>query len=196
MPNDVMWMDMDRGGMGWANLYDEVTIDRTMTWIKHANSDGVEHRIASAAVFWSEGLTKSNRPILEGEPVRPWDGTMMGRIMEWMSSDIGKYFQIEGNTHNEYKELDVAIADHLTSTKKQKATYGGENHSRRMQEVCNTLVIANDDRRWKHVGSRTSKQRRIQQRRHILVGLQITHCQRILWTHSRGSTNHTLPMDV
>ena len=35
----------------------------------------------------------------------------------------GKYFQIEGgNTHNGYKEFDAAIADHLTSTKKRKAT--------------------------------------------------------------------------
>jgi hypothetical protein len=41
--------------------------------------------------------------------------------MEWVSSDIGKYFQIEGgNTHNGYKEFDVAIADHLTSTMKRK----------------------------------------------------------------------------
>jgi hypothetical protein len=48
---------------------------------------------------------------------------MMGRTMEWLSSDIGKYFQIEGgNTHNGYKEFDVAITDHLTSTKKRKAT--------------------------------------------------------------------------
>jgi hypothetical protein len=47
----------------------------------------------------------------------------MGRIMEWMSSDIGKYFQIEGgNTHNGYKEYGAAIADHLTSTMKRKAT--------------------------------------------------------------------------
>ena len=55
MPNDVM---------GWTRIeeewdYDELTIDRAVTWIKHANSDGVEHKIASAAVFRSEGLTKS-----------------------------------------------------------------------------------------------------------------------------------------
>ena len=48
-------MDADRGGMD----YDELTIDRAVTWIKHANSDSVEHKIASAAVFRSEGLTKS-----------------------------------------------------------------------------------------------------------------------------------------
>jgi hypothetical protein len=90
MPNDVMWMDTDRGRMGWVNLYDEVAIDRIVTWIKHANSDGVEHKIASAADFRSEGLTKSNSPVLKGGSVRPWDGTMMGRIVEWMSSDIGR----------------------------------------------------------------------------------------------------------
>jgi hypothetical protein len=90
--------------MAWLNLYDTVTIGRIVTWIKHANSDGVEHKIASAAVFRSERLTKSNSPVLEGESVRPWDGTMIGRIMEWMSSDIGNYFQIEGgNTHCVYE---------------------------------------------------------------------------------------------
>ena len=64
-----------RSNGGWVNLYryDEITIDRIVTWIKHANSDGIEHKIASAAVFRSEGLTKSNSPILEGESVRPWD---------------------------------------------------------------------------------------------------------------------------
>ena len=46
-----------------------------------------------------------------------------GIIMEWMSSGIGKYFQIEGGkSHNGYKEFDVDIADHLTSTKKRKTT--------------------------------------------------------------------------
>ena len=32
------------------NLYHEVTIDKTTTWTKHANSDGLEHKIASAEV--------------------------------------------------------------------------------------------------------------------------------------------------
>jgi hypothetical protein len=45
MPNEVMWMDSYRGGMGWVNLYDEITIDRIVTWVKHANSDGVEHKM-------------------------------------------------------------------------------------------------------------------------------------------------------
>ena len=67
--------------MGWVDLYDEITIDRIVTWIMHANSDGVEHKIASAAVFRSERLTKSSCPILEGEAVGPWDGTMMRQIM-------------------------------------------------------------------------------------------------------------------
>ena len=46
-------------------------------------------------------------------------GTMMGES----SSDIGKCFQIGGRkTHNGYKEFDVAIGDHLKSTKKREAT--------------------------------------------------------------------------
>ena len=74
-----MWMDPNRGGLGWVNLWDEISIDRFVTWIKHANSDGVESKIASSAIYRSEGLTESGTPILEGEFVRPWDGTMMGR---------------------------------------------------------------------------------------------------------------------
>ena len=54
--------------------------------------------------------------------MRPWDGTMMGRIMEWMTSNVGKHFQIEGGNTHGFKEFDVAIADHLPSTKKQRAT--------------------------------------------------------------------------
>jgi hypothetical protein len=123
MPNEVMWMDPGRGGLGWVNLWDEISIDRTVTWIKHANADGTEGKIASAAVHRSEGLTKTGTPIMEGNHVRPWDGTMLGRIMEWMTSDVGKHFQIEGgNTHQGYKEFDVAIADCLPSSAKRTAT--------------------------------------------------------------------------
>ena len=44
-----------------------------------------------------------------------WDDAWM----EWMTSDVGKHFQIEGrNTHQGYKEFDVAIADCLPSTKR------------------------------------------------------------------------------
>jgi hypothetical protein len=39
-----------------GSVYDEVTIDRTVTWIKHANSDGVEHKIASAEVLVSQTM--------------------------------------------------------------------------------------------------------------------------------------------
>ena len=43
--------------------------------------------------------------------------------MEWMSSEVGKHFQIEGgNTHQGYKEFDVAIADCLPSSAKRMAT--------------------------------------------------------------------------
>ena len=59
--------------------------------------------------------------------------------MEWMSSGIGKYFQIEGGkSHNGYKEFDVAIADHLTSTMKQKAT-------------MEARIIVEECRRWEHL---------------------------------------------
>jgi len=123
LPNEVLWMDTERGGLGWVNLWDEISIDRTVTWIKHANADGVEAKIASSAVHRSEGLTKSGTPIMEGNYVRPWDGTMLGRIMEWMTSEVGKHFQIEGgNTYQGYKEFDVAIADCLPSSAKRIAT--------------------------------------------------------------------------
>jgi hypothetical protein len=55
-------MDPSRGGMGWTNLWDEISIDRSVTWVKHANLDGVESKIASAAVHRSQGLTKSRDP--------------------------------------------------------------------------------------------------------------------------------------
>jgi hypothetical protein len=89
-----MWMDKDRGGMGWIYLYDEITSTEWSHGSSMPTPDEVEHQIAAAAVLRSEGLTKSSYPLLEDEAVRPWDGTMMGRIMEWMTGDIGKYFQI------------------------------------------------------------------------------------------------------
>jgi hypothetical protein len=48
-----------------------------------------------------------------------------------------------------------------------------------MQKVWNTLAIADDDRRWEHVGGRPSK-RRIRQRK----------------IHFRGSTNPPLPTEL
>ena len=34
MPNDVMWVVQDRGGMGWLCIWDELSADRVATWIK------------------------------------------------------------------------------------------------------------------------------------------------------------------
>jgi hypothetical protein len=34
MPNDVMWVVQDRGGMGWVCIWDELSADRVATWIK------------------------------------------------------------------------------------------------------------------------------------------------------------------
>jgi hypothetical protein len=61
-----------------------------------------------------------------------------GKIMEWMTSNVGKHFQIEGkhfqieggNTHG-FKEFDVAIADQL--------------------------AVADVDRRREHMGGGTPK---------------------------------------
>ena len=46
MPSNVMTMDKDRGGMGCVYIWDELAIDRAVTWMM--NSDGVEHQIAAA----------------------------------------------------------------------------------------------------------------------------------------------------
>jgi hypothetical protein len=46
---------------------------------------------------------------------------------------------------------------------------GSENHCRRMQKVGDSLGVANADRRREHMDSRTSKWRRIQQRRNARV---------------------------
>jgi hypothetical protein len=61
-----------------------------------------------------------------------------GKIMEWMTSNVGKHFQIEGGNTHGFKEFDVAIADHLPSTKKP-------------------LAVADVDRRREHMGGGTPK---------------------------------------
>ena len=38
MPNEVMWSSKNRCGMDWVNFWDEISIDRTVAWMKHANS--------------------------------------------------------------------------------------------------------------------------------------------------------------
>jgi len=60
----------------------------------------------------------------------------------------------------------------ITSVNEEAESYnGGEDHSRGMQQVWSTLAIANDDRRWEHMGWPNFKTAENQQRRCIFVGL-------------------------
>ena len=50
MPNKVMWSSKKRCGLDWVNFWDEISIDRMVAWMKHANSGGVVGEIATAAI--------------------------------------------------------------------------------------------------------------------------------------------------
>jgi hypothetical protein len=64
--------------------------------------------IAASAVKRSGEIAPSSTAVLEQEDKTTWDGTMMGRIVEWMTGDIGKDFSITGGETNRGKrEKDV-----------------------------------------------------------------------------------------
>jgi hypothetical protein len=85
MPNEVMWSSKERCGMDWVNLWDEISIDRTVAWMKHANSGGVvgdrgiscqEIRRNCALVNGSTGISG------QGNVGRHHDGTNRG-VEDW-----------------------------------------------------------------------------------------------------------------
>ena len=63
MPNQVMWMDKDRGPR--RHGMDQLVRPELACLIHVTTPDGVEHQIAAAAVLRSEGLTKSSYPLLK-----------------------------------------------------------------------------------------------------------------------------------
>jgi hypothetical protein len=77
MLNEVMWSNKERCGMDWINLWDELSIDRTVAWMTHANSGGVVGEIAASAVKRSGEIAPSSTAVLEQEDKTTWDGTMM-----------------------------------------------------------------------------------------------------------------------
>ena len=98
--------------MDWVNFWDEISIDRTVAWMKHANSGGDVSKIAASAIKRSGEIAPSSKPVLEQTEKSTWDGTMLGRIVEWMTGDIGNDFSITGGSTNRgNREKDVAIAD-------------------------------------------------------------------------------------
>ena len=112
MPNEIMWSSKNRCGMEWVNFWDEISIDRTVAWMKHANSGGDVGKIAASAIKRSEEIAPSSTAVLEQTEKPTWDGTMLGRIVEWMTGDIGKDFSITGGSTNRgNREKDIAIAD-------------------------------------------------------------------------------------
>ena len=91
MPNEVMRSSEERCGMDWVNLWDEISIDRTVAWMKRANSGGVVGEIAASAVKRSGEIAPSSTAVLEQVDKATWDGTTMGRIVELMTvATLGK----------------------------------------------------------------------------------------------------------
>jgi hypothetical protein len=70
-------------GLDWVNFWDEISIDRTVAWVKHANSDGNVSKIAASAIKRSGEITPSSTAELEQEDETPWDTTNM-------TEDIGR----------------------------------------------------------------------------------------------------------
>ena len=92
--------------MDWVNLWDDISIDRIVAWMKHANSGGVVGKIAASAVKRSGEIAPSSTAVLEQ------DGTMLGQIVEWMTGDIGEDFSVTGGeTNRGRREKDVAFAE-------------------------------------------------------------------------------------
>ena len=105
-------VEQKRCGLDWVNFWDEISTDRIVAWMKNANSGGVVGEIAAAAIKRSEEIAPSTTATLEQEDWTTWDGTMMGRIVEWMTGDIGRGFSITGGKVNRGKrENDVAISE-------------------------------------------------------------------------------------
>ena len=71
----------------------------------------------------SEKLQQSSLPILECKIDRPWDGTMLGRVKEWLCKH--KFTIIGGKKNYGTRENDVAILDLITNPKDMKAIIAG-----------------------------------------------------------------------
>ena len=108
-PKNLMYAIKETFGLGYVNFWDAISIDRVVTYLKHSFSDCQEPELFAAAVMRSEKLQQSSTPFLQRKFQHPWDGTMLGRIKEWFTSNN---FTIAGGKRNfGHRENDVAILD-------------------------------------------------------------------------------------
>ena len=108
-PNMLMYAKEKLCGLGFVNFWDAISIDRVVTYLKHSFTSGEEADIFAAAVKRCDDLQQSHTPALESKAVLPWDGTMLGRVKEWLSKND---FAITGGKQNYgMRENDVAIID-------------------------------------------------------------------------------------
>jgi hypothetical protein len=71
-----------------VNFWDEISIDRIVAWAKQEDSDGNVNKIAASAVTRSGEIVPSSTAVLEQEDKTPWDSTVMGHIVKWMTVGI------------------------------------------------------------------------------------------------------------
>jgi hypothetical protein len=122
-PNFLMYSHKNRAGLQWPNIWDAVSTDRIVNWMKHSHATLEEQKIVSAAFMRSEELQESNKPCMQCKTVRPWNGTMLGRLQEWITPTD---FEIVGGKQNFGKrENDVAIVDLVTEKKDMKMIFAG-----------------------------------------------------------------------
>ena len=112
------------------NLWDEISIDRTVAWMTYANSGGVVGEIAASAAKRSGEIAPS--AVLEQEDRTTWDGTMMGRIVEWMTGDIGKDFSKTARNRGK-REKDVAT---LLTSIMQRDRLNHYSQSKKVEMHC------------------------------------------------------------
>jgi hypothetical protein len=125
-----------------------------VAWVKHANSGGDVGKIAASAIKRSSAIAPSSTAVLEQEDKTPWDSTMMGHIVEWMTGDIEKDFSITGGEVNRgRREKDVAIADMNREQRWAPMTAAGCRISG-IQQLSD--VLTDDDNTW---ASRNKKTR-------------------------------------
>jgi len=111
-PNLLIHAPLKHFGLGYVNFWDECSIDRLTAWFRHAHSGGKELAIVSAAMLRSTELHQSSTPTSQNKQYLPWDGTMLGRVNEWLSDSP---FQILGALQNNgHRENDISVLDLVT----------------------------------------------------------------------------------
>ena len=122
-PSKLLYAKESCFGLGFVNFWDAISIDRIITYLKHSYTSGREEEIFTAAVKRSEIQQESSTPVLECKTARPWDGTMLGRVKEFLATSD---FSISGGKQNcGHRTHDVSILDLPISPRDAKMIYSG-----------------------------------------------------------------------